>query len=635
MVHPHNALTASASPHLRLHAHQPIHWFPWGSEALELAQRQSRPLFVAIGYAASQGCRRMAATSFADEAVAAVLNREFVNIKVDCLERPDLDQVYQAAHRLLNGQPGGWPLNLVMTPDDQVPFFAATYLPHQAENGWPGFADLMTRLADLFRNQQSQIRAQNRQLWPALEAGVARHGATGYSLHPGPLEAAVQAIIEQFDADTGGFGRGPKFPQPGWWNRLLRHGAHSLAVGREDRRIAPVVEGGLSALVAGKVFDANRGGFFRHSKDPAWRQPQGEKLLCDNARLIALLARARAFWGLAALDEPLAATIHWASATLRRESGLFAAAQYLEGDGDPLAEDAAFAVDPQVLTAWNAAMIHALALAGRLGGSQAWVVAAETTWEALWQRLWRGGGLGGIDREDGSFQPGCLDDYVLAMEAVMELLQCRWRDADFARLTTLATAVLEGFNDPRKRGGFHLTAHDHEPLVTRLKPVFEGLLPAGNGIAVQVMMRLGRLLNSLPHLLAAERALKYAWPAIERTPLSCITLVTALEDYYFPGAVVVIRGSPGEITTWQGRLTEGYRPRRWVLAIPDAADLPEALAQRAPVARGTVVAYVGRGVQWHGPLASLEAVEEALSREDQEAAAPTMVRRPGSPSEPG
>ncbi|MBS0352726.1 MAG: thioredoxin domain-containing protein, partial [Proteobacteria bacterium] len=166
-----NRLASEKSPYLHQHADNPVDWYPWGPEALAKAAAEDKPILLSIGYSACHWCHVMAHESFEDEGVAAVMNRLFVNIKVDREERPDLDRIYQQAHQLLNGRPGGWPLNVVLTPDDHMPYFSGTYFPKTPRHNLPGFPELLERLAAVWHERREDVRSQNAQLGPALRSG--------------------------------------------------------------------------------------------------------------------------------------------------------------------------------------------------------------------------------------------------------------------------------------------------------------------------------------------------------------------------------------------------------------------------------------------------------------------------------
>ena len=230
-----NHLANETSPYLLQHAANPVEWYPWGPAALEKARQENRPILLSIGYSACHWCHVMAHESFEDPETAALMNRLFVNIKVDREERPDIDKIYQTAHSLLTQRPGGWPLTVFLTPDDHVPFFAGTYFPDQPRHGMPSFRNLMLRIDEYLAGNETEIRTQNTSLVNALQELSASTASD--SINAMPLDSARQVLERSFDATDGGFGEAPKFPHPTNLERLLRHWARSRRAGESgDRR---------------------------------------------------------------------------------------------------------------------------------------------------------------------------------------------------------------------------------------------------------------------------------------------------------------------------------------------------------------------------------------------------------------
>ena len=290
-----NALADQSSPYLLQHAHNPVDWYPWDPRSLALAREQDKPILLSIGYSACHWCHVMAHESFEDPATAAVMNELFINIKVDREERPDLDKIYQTAHQLLAGRPGGWPLTVFLSPDSQIPFFAGTYFPSESRYGMPAFTELMRRVVGLYRERRDQLQQQNTSLTEAMavehRAGGDAEGAAP-TLSSAPLDQARRQLDDSFDDTHAGFGAAPKFPHPTSLYRLLRHYRASVAHGHPDQRAWQMLEQTLTNMARGGVYDQIGGGFFRYSVDELWMIPHFEKMLYDNAQLLGLYAEA-------------------------------------------------------------------------------------------------------------------------------------------------------------------------------------------------------------------------------------------------------------------------------------------------------------------------------------------------------
>ena len=290
-----NRLAAERSPYLRQHAHNPVDWHPWGAAAFARARTEQKPIFLSIGYATCHWCHVMARESFEDAAIAAQLNRDFVPVKVDREERPDVDRLYMTYVQAATGA-GGWPLSVWLTPDLQ-PFFGGTYFPPDDRYGRPGFPAVLTALAQAWAGQREQLVAEGARVTEALrhypEAGAA--AGDGEVTLAAAAEAAIEGCFQQlagsFDPAYGGFGGAPKFPRPAVFNFLFRHAAaRGAAEGAAAVRLAAVT---LRRMAEGGVHDHVGGGFHRYSVDAEWFVPHFEKMLYDQAQLAVSYLEAR------------------------------------------------------------------------------------------------------------------------------------------------------------------------------------------------------------------------------------------------------------------------------------------------------------------------------------------------------
>jgi uncharacterized protein len=532
-----NRLADSTSPYLLQHADNPVDWWPWCPEAFAEAERRNVPVMLSVGYAACHWCHVMAHESFEDEATAAQLNADFVSIKVDREERPDIDAVYMTATQAMTGA-GGWPMTCFLTPTGE-PFQCGTYYPPVPRLGMPGFRQLLAAVSRAWAEDGARVRAAAGQITERLTHASATNLPPA-ALGTDALDTAVSDLAREFDSERGGFGGAPKFPPSMTLEFLLRH--HERTGSADALRM---VELSCERMARGGMYDQLGGGFARYSVDAAWVVPHFEKMLYDNAQLLRVYAHLARRTG-----SPLAHRIADETATfllrdLRTAEGGFASALDADTDGvegltyawtpgqlrDALGEDdgswaasllsvteagtfehgsstlqlladpddpvrwervrAALlsarnqrpqpARDEKVVTAWNGLVITALAEAGGALGRPHWVDAAASAATLLLElhlvdgRLRRSSRGGTVGAAAGVLEDyGCLADALLALHQATGA--ARWLDA----ATGLLDTALAHFADPAAPGSYFDTADDAEALLHRPRDITDGATPSGS-----------------------------------------------------------------------------------------------------------------------------------------------------------
>jgi hypothetical protein len=396
-IAPTHRLAQATSLHLREHASQPVAWYPWGADALATARIQRKPIFLSIGYSACHWCHLMARESFSNEAVAAVLNDRFVCIKVDRDERPDLDRVYQMALQALTQEPGGWPLNVFLTPDDQMPFFGGTYFPLSTAGEMPGLADLLGRIADYYAVSTTTINEQHQQL-KGLLAQLTETAAHAALPSADALSRTRQQLEIEFDVQYGGFGSGQKLLLPGFINRLLRHWSASQLDAAPDLQALYMATLTLTRMAESGVHDLVEGGFFRQSTDRAWMIPRFEKRLVENAWLLGTYTQAAIATGEPLFATTATRTADWIIRALQLPAGPFAAslnADFTPMEGQPFLWSP-FEIEQVVSPDALDALRHRFGLHGTPNAPLGqWHLHAQTSWDEVAERT----GLSRVDCE--------------------------------------------------------------------------------------------------------------------------------------------------------------------------------------------------------------------------------------------
>jgi uncharacterized protein len=348
-----NRLANEQSPYLLQHADNPVDWYPWGPEAFERAKAQDKPIFLSIGYSTCHWCHVMERESFENERIAELINRDFVPIKVDREERPDVDDVYMTAVQTMTGS-GGWPLSLFLTPGGR-PFYGGTYYPPDDRYGRPGFPALLRAIADAWKTQRSELETSAGRLVEHLDPG-AHAPAAGSEIGSAPLDKAARALTAEFDPQHGGFGGAPKFPPAMRLEFLVRYWIRT-----REPKVREIVETTLTKMAAGGLYDHVGGGFHRYSTDAKWLVPHFEKMLYDNALLARAYLLAHRAFGDADFARVARETLDYLLAEMTPKEGGFFAAQ----DADSSGEEGTFYV-------WDAASLEAA-----VGADAAPIVAAR------------------------------------------------------------------------------------------------------------------------------------------------------------------------------------------------------------------------------------------------------------------
>ena len=322
-----NRLSSESSPYLLQHAENPVDWFPWGEEALARARAEDKPIFLSIGYSTCHWCHVMAHESFEDDETADIMNRYFVNIKVDREERPDLDAIYMAAVVALTGR-GGWPMSVFLTPDGR-PFYGGTYFPPEDRYGVPAFKRVLLSVARAYREDRDRLQETSDQLAARLVEATTLTAGVEAPPSPGVFDAAFERLAATFDATYGGFGGAPKFPQPMTLEFLLRYYHHT-----GQRRALEMADVTLTAMATGGIYDQLGGGFHRYATDARWVVPHFEKMLYDNALLARTYLHAWQVTGRPLYRRVVEETLDYVVRELTSPEGGLYAAQDADSEGE-------------------------------------------------------------------------------------------------------------------------------------------------------------------------------------------------------------------------------------------------------------------------------------------------------------
>jgi len=321
-----NRLSRETSPYLLQHAHNPVDWYPWGEEAFTKAKSENKPILLSIGYSACHWCHVMEHESFENETIATLMNELFVSIKVDREERPDLDEIYMNAVQMLTGR-GGWPMTMFLTPD-RKPFYGGTYFPPEDRQGMPGFPRILHGVSQAYRERPEDVEKSVAQIVTALQR-MSEAQETTKIFSPTIIADGADKIARAYDADNGGLGQAPKFPNAGVYELFLRHYSRS-----KNERFLEMVLHTLTQMGHGGIYDHLGGGFHRYSVDAKWLVPHFEKMLYDNAQLVRIYAHAHTITGEPLFKSIVNETVDYLLREMLHSEGGFYATQDADSEGE-------------------------------------------------------------------------------------------------------------------------------------------------------------------------------------------------------------------------------------------------------------------------------------------------------------
>jgi hypothetical protein len=608
-----NRLASETSPYLRQHADNPVDWYPWGEEAFARALAEDKPILLSVGYSSCHWCHVMAHESFEDDEVAAVMNRLFVNVKVDREERPDVDAIYMQAVQAMTGR-GGWPMTVFLDPDGR-PFYGGTYFPRDDRPGMPGFLRVMEAVDDAWRTKRADVAAQAAQMRDAIDRAArigGDDGAGAGALTPALLHRAEERARSQFDPRFGGFGRAPKFPQAMTHDFLLR----AFARGRAPETLE-VVTVSLDAMAAGGMYDQVGGGFHRYSVDDYWLVPHFEKMLYDQALLAGVYLRGWMVTGTARYRRVVEETIEYVLRDLRHPEGGFFSAEDADSEGVEgkfycwqldeiralLGGDAHEVIryfgvtergnftDPH--TGFRGNILHVVdrtedrpeavvraipqlrdARARRVRPGLddkvllAWnalflrsLVEAATAFDRPdWMAAARANAtflLERMRRDDGrwlrSWQDGRAGILAYAEDyAALLEVWCTLAELDDVGWLVEARHVADGLLDlfaDAERGGVFTTGRDAEALIVRPKDYQDNATPSENSLAANGLLRLAALTGEVRYADAARRWLRALAPVVADHPSAFAYLLGALDRAVHPLVEVAVVGDPTDPAT--------------------------------------------------------------------------------------
>ena len=631
-----NHLINENSPYLLAHAHNPVDWYPWGKEAINLAREQDRPIFLSIGYAACHWCHVMEHESFENEAIAKILNDNYISIKVDREQRPDLDQIYMSFTQALHGS-GGWPMSVFLTPDLK-PFYAGTYFPPEDNFGRPGFRSLITQIATAYRDKKQDIVKSSQEIFSRLASQLSRVDSPG-ELDVAMIANGARALMRNFDQTYGGFGQSRKFPHATELSLFMRHYYNS-----REQNYLDAVNKALMAMYNGGLQDHLGGGFARYSVDREWKIPHFEKMLYDNALLTITYTEAFQLtkreeyleavkstldfvlnemtdrtggfysaldadsdgeegkfyvWTKSEIDSLLSydadlfsqyysvtargnferknhLQLNASSEKIKREAGKADWDEWLAGCKDKLMDTRSTRVRPltddKILTSWNGLALAGFARGYQVTNDRRYLEAAIKNARFVKEELYRNGQLTHSYRNERRSSGQFLEDYAFYTFGLIELFQVDPKNA--SEWLKFATELAERAVElfMDESGTLYLREEGQKDLIIRPKDEFDGAIPSAGSLLLGSLLKLHRITEKKNLLTAAEKGLASLSTKMKANPSGVASALIALDYYYGEKIELVLVGHGSELDQMLAEISSRYIPNKIIALSPDGSE---------------------------------------------------------------
>ncbi len=658
-----NHLIHEKSPYLLQHAHNPVDWYTWGPAAFKKAKKENKPIFLSIGYSTCHWCHVMEHESFENERIAKIMNENFVNIKVDREERPDVDQIYMSAVQIMTGS-GGWPLSAFLN-HELKPFFGGTYFPPDRRWGRPGFEEVLLELSRLWKEDSIKNQKAAYDIVSYLSQKNTNHSDGTLSFET--IQKAFSILSTTFDAHHGGFGPAPKFPHSETLSLLLRFHRRT-----GEKRALEMTQKTLDSMARGGIYDHIGGGFHRYATDAQWLVPHFEKMLYDNALLAktyleAYLVDKNEMWAGVARE-----TLDYILRDMTSPEGGFYSAEdadsegvegkfYVwssEGESQKLMSSAGFINTPfeggnilhmnasapwqvrsqeplsstiqklraerqqrihpykddKILASWNGLMISAMAFGAQVLGEEQYLKSAQAAADFILKTLWNGQSLKRRYREGDVRFEGALDDYSFVIQGLLDLYETDFDIRWYQAAQKLQKKSDELFWDTQE-GGYFFSDSGDSTLLIRTKEIYDGAVPSGNSVAALNLLRFYAYTLDNSYQKKAEQLFKHFGGFVAEHPQASPGLLLAVDFQTDQAKEIVIAGKKEDpkVQSFLKELRNRFIPNK-VIGLADSSPLSKTiplLKDKTPLKEEATL-YVCQGHQCQQPTVNFKDAEFLL-----------------------
>ena len=627
-----NALINESSPYLLQHAHNPVDWYPWGKEALDKAKAEDKPIILSIGYSSCHWCHVMAHESFENDSIAKLMNKHFINIKLDREERPDIDQIYMEAVQGM-GINGGWPLNVFLFPD-QKPFYGGTYFPPQ------NWYKLLEAINKAYENDRDKLYESAINFTNALNKGEGEAYGLGNSvaIQMEGMTASFEKLRNTFDKQWGGVKKSPKFPMPSVWQFLLHYYYYS-----KDQAALDHLKFTLDKIAMGGIYDHVGGGFSRYSVDSEWHVPHFEKMLYDNGQLLSLYANAYKVTGDNLYRQVMVETVEWLEREMLDKNGGYYAGMDADSEGEEgkyyvwsqeeinsiakenkeiisayfdvstsgnwegknvlrtLTPLEAFCeknelqvdqfsktlsdfksralserekrikpgLDTKIISGWNALVLTGLLDAYQATKEERFLSLALDNAEFLLDEMINKDGS--LKRTHGSDIPGFMEDYSAMIQAFIKYYETVFDEKFLVASKQLTDFALDQFYDEEEKL-FYFTGDQSETLIARKKEIFDNVIPSSNSIMVENLLKLGTLYDDKTYVEAANMMFDQVSSLLSRDPEYLSNWNKVALNHMGQNAEVVILGN--QFDDFGSTINQTFIPDMTLMGAKEKSNLP-------------------------------------------------------------
>lgn len=653
-----NKLNKEKSLYLRQHKDNPVNWYPWCNEAFLEAKQQNKPVMLSIGYSACHWCHVMAHESFEDQETADILNKEFINIKVDREERPDIDKIYQMSQSIITGKNGGWPLTIFMD-HDKFPFFGGTYFPKEDKYGMLSFKKILTRVIDFYTNNQDEIKSQNVNVLDVFNKLQERESSSNEI-----NETTIQTLKTQLNSITdtvnGGFGSSPKFPHFPSLFFCINNCVSEL----DEKKILYT----LDRMCVSGINDPVDGGFFRYSVDDLFMIPHFEKMLYDNGPMMSVLCDSYNKFNDSFYLKKAKEIFNWVDKFMTAENGCFFSTIDADSEGEEgkyyvfssdeinknfdsseidliekyftdskktnfegsyhlhvyrknesdykknfhkfekimtkfsqLRENKIMpGIDKKILLSWNCLYIKGLINLYKLTNDKKVLNVIDKAFNFIFKEMITHNEIYSCFNEEACF-PGYLDDYAMLGSSLIDYLSIKWSKEHYDICKRICNDLINNFEDTKK-GGYFFTSNHHEKLFYRPKSISDDSVPSGLVYATDTLLSMGYISGENSFIESAHRSIDYVRKTFGDNLTSNVSAINLLNNSNIEKEIIIIRCNEDSWSLIKNN--KGYY-KKYMIHINDSdTDLPDAIKSKK--VSSDFSAFICKGMTCSAPIINLE-----------------------------